>query len=84
MVGALLEGGLPEREAAWACWTVLYFVLGLTQEEQALPTADGERFERALATGVHPSLVRVAEHLGDASFDDRFHYGLGRILRSLR
>ncbi|MEV6027586.1 TetR/AcrR family transcriptional regulator C-terminal domain-containing protein [Streptomyces sp. NPDC052036] len=84
MVGALLEGGLPEREAAWACWTVLHFVLGLTQEEQALPAADGDRFERALDAGAYPSLVRVAPHLSDASFDDRFDYGITRVLQSLR
>src|ERR1044072_7362045 len=37
LVSALLDGGLPEREAAWTCWGLIYFVLGLTQEEQALP-----------------------------------------------
>ncbi|MFI6768028.1 TetR/AcrR family transcriptional regulator C-terminal domain-containing protein [Streptomyces sp. NPDC050355] len=83
MVEALLAGGLPEREAVWACWTVVYFALGLTQEEQALSTADGERFTQALAAGVYPSLARTAPHLRDASFDDRFEYGLTRILRSL-
>ncbi|MFE4367524.1 hypothetical protein ACFRMN_04575 [Streptomyces sp. NPDC056835] len=36
MVEALLGTGLPEREAAWACWTLVYFVLGLSQESKRL------------------------------------------------
>lgn len=87
MVGALLDAGLPAREAAWACWTVLYFVLGLTQEEQAATgtAADPERFTQALASaaGDFPSLGLAAPYLTDTSFEDRFTYGLSRILRSL-
>ncbi|HET6857610.1 MAG TPA: TetR/AcrR family transcriptional regulator C-terminal domain-containing protein [Streptomyces sp.] len=80
MVQALLEGGLPPREAAWTCWNIVYFVLGLTQEEQALPTADRQHFAEALATGHHPSLARIVEHLDGDSFDERFRYGINRFL----
>lgn len=84
LVAALLDGGLPEREAAWACWTLVYFILGLTQEEQAQPAATSRaHFVSALEAGDYPALARTADHLGDASFDDRFTYGLSRILRSL-
>ncbi|MEC4019350.1 TetR/AcrR family transcriptional regulator C-terminal domain-containing protein [Streptomyces sp. H27-D2] len=84
MIEALLDGGLPEREAAWACWSVVYFLLGLVQEEQASPVADGNRFTKTLASGGYPALARVAAHLEETSFDGRFDYGLSLILRSLR
>ncbi|RDG36349.1 TetR/AcrR family transcriptional regulator C-terminal domain-containing protein [Streptomyces corynorhini] len=83
LVGALLDAGLPEREAAWTCWTLVYFVLGLAQEEQALPGADGPRLNRALDSGRYPSLSRVAAQLRDPSFDERFAYGLSLILDSV-
>ncbi|MFF5207894.1 TetR/AcrR family transcriptional regulator C-terminal domain-containing protein [Streptosporangium sp. NPDC000396] len=83
MVEALLAGGLDEREAAWALWSIVYFTLGLAQEEQALPQADGHGFSRALSSGDYPSLSRAAAHLGSAHFDERFDYGLSLILRSL-
>lgn len=37
LVDAFLEAGADERQAAWTTWTVNYFTLGLTQEEQAAP-----------------------------------------------
>ncbi|MFF5564801.1 TetR/AcrR family transcriptional regulator C-terminal domain-containing protein [Streptomyces sp. NPDC012623] len=83
LVGGLLDAGLPEREAAWTCWTIVYFVLGLAQEEQALPGVDGPRFTRALDAGRYPSLSRVGTHLKDPSFDERFAYGLSLILDSV-
>ncbi|MEV7421712.1 TetR/AcrR family transcriptional regulator C-terminal domain-containing protein [Streptomyces sp. NPDC091212] len=83
LVRGLLDAGLPEREAAWTCWTIVYFVLGLAQEEQALPGVDGPRFARALDSGRYPSLSRLATHLKDPSFDERFAYGLSLILGSV-
>ncbi|MEV7087911.1 TetR/AcrR family transcriptional regulator C-terminal domain-containing protein [Streptomyces sp. NPDC093085] len=83
-VAALRAGGLPEREALWACFTLVYYVLGLTQEEQASRTADTPRLTRALASGAYPELSRCAPYLTESSFDERFAYGLELILRSLR
>ncbi|MFJ6855234.1 TetR/AcrR family transcriptional regulator C-terminal domain-containing protein [Streptomyces sp. NPDC091271] len=80
-VEALLAGGLREREAVWTAWTLVYFTLGLAQEEQALPDARGPAFARRLDAGEYPSLSRAAEHFEDASFDARFDYGISRILR---
>jgi TetR/AcrR family tetracycline transcriptional repressor len=77
LVAALLDGGLPEREAAWTCWSLVYFVLGLTQEEQALPG----RFTRDLDVGPRPALQRVAPMLIEESFDERFEFGVARLLR---
>ncbi|EPH42877.1 TetR/AcrR family transcriptional regulator C-terminal domain-containing protein [Streptomyces aurantiacus] len=77
---ALLEGPAGEREAAWTAWSLQYFVLGLTQEEQSLPAAGDRRFTQALAAGDYPSLRRLAPHFGDASFDGRFEHGLDLLL----
>ncbi|WP_328332190.1 TetR/AcrR family transcriptional regulator C-terminal domain-containing protein [Streptomyces sp. NBC_00455] len=80
MTEALLAGGLAEREAVWTGWSLVYFALGLTQEEQALPDARGPAFARRLDTGEYPSLSRAAAYFEDTSFDERFDYGLSRIL----
>ncbi|MEI5101001.1 TetR/AcrR family transcriptional regulator C-terminal domain-containing protein [Streptomyces sp. PmtG] len=80
LTAALLDGGMPDREAAWTAWDLLYFVLGLTQEEQSLPGDGARRFTEALQEGDFPSLTRLAPHFGDASFDDRFAHGIDRML----
>ncbi|WP_138964735.1 TetR/AcrR family transcriptional regulator C-terminal domain-containing protein [Streptomyces sp. YIM 121038] len=77
---ALLDGGLPDREAAWTAWNLQYFVLGLTQEEQSVPDAGDSRLTEALAAGDYPSLGRLAAHIGDASFEGRFDHGLDLLL----
>ncbi|GIM89082.1 putative transcriptional regulator, TetR family protein [Paractinoplanes toevensis] len=76
LIGALLDGGRPERDAAWTCWSLVYFTLGLTQEEQAGPS----RFTPELQVGDRPALRRVLPHLTVDSFDERFEYGLARLL----
>jgi TetR/AcrR family transcriptional regulator, tetracycline repressor protein len=76
LIGALLAGGLPEREAAWTAWSLVYFVLGLTMEEQAAP----ERFTRDLEVGDRPALRQVLPVLVEGSFDERFEYGIARLL----
>ncbi|MGI5456426.1 TetR/AcrR family transcriptional regulator C-terminal domain-containing protein [Streptomyces sp. CA-249302] len=81
MIGTLLDGGLDERRAAWTYWSIQYLALGLTQEEQALATETGAHtLTRELAPGAYPALSRVASHLEDTAFDDRFEFALGRIL----
>ncbi|MGW4735597.1 TetR/AcrR family transcriptional regulator C-terminal domain-containing protein [Streptomyces shenzhenensis] len=81
LVAALLDSGLDEREAAWTTWTVIYFTLGLTQEQQA---AEQQPLDNRLADAVsrttHPALHRVLDHLSPGTFDDRFEYGLASIL----
>ncbi|MFD0415573.1 TetR/AcrR family transcriptional regulator C-terminal domain-containing protein [Streptomyces sp. NPDC127108] len=69
-----------EREAAWTAWSLLYFVLGLTQEEQSLPEQVDPRFVRSLESGEYPSLRRLAPYFRDASFDGRFEHGLDLLL----
>lgn len=76
LVGALLDGGVPEREAAWTCWSLVYFTLGLTAEEQAAPG----RFMQELEVGPRAALRRVLPQLTESSFEDRFAYGVRRLL----
>ncbi|MGW5466557.1 TetR/AcrR family transcriptional regulator C-terminal domain-containing protein [Streptomyces chartreusis] len=81
LVAALLDDGLNEREAAWTAWTLIYFTLGLTQEEQA---AEQQSLDDRLATAIsgttHPALHRTLGHLTFESFDERFEFGLNSIL----
>lgn len=80
-VAALLAGGLDERRAAWTAWTVLYFALGLTQEEQAAQRQSlGDRLRDAVTGATHPALHRVGDHLSPGSFEERFEFGLTAIL----
>ncbi|GAA2847089.1 putative transcriptional regulator, TetR family protein [Actinoplanes cyaneus] len=76
LIAALLDGGMPEREAAWTCWSLVYLTLGVTQEEQA---AAG-RFTRDLEVGDRPALRRALTFLAGESFDDRFEHGVARLL----
>ncbi|MEU0873848.1 TetR/AcrR family transcriptional regulator C-terminal domain-containing protein [Nocardia brasiliensis] len=76
LVAALLDGGLPPREAAWTCWGIVYFTLGLCQEEQALP----DRSVHHLEVGQRPALRRVVAALTDDAFDERFEFGVARLL----
>ncbi|MFD3482582.1 TetR/AcrR family transcriptional regulator C-terminal domain-containing protein [Streptomyces sp. NPDC058665] len=81
LVGALLDGGLDERETAWTTWTITYFVLGLTQEEQAAADqSPNGRLANAVSETAHPALHRVLGHLDAESFDERFEFGLSAIL----
>ncbi len=76
LVAALLDGGLSDREAAWTAWSLVYFILGLTQEEQALPA----RSLHGLPVGRRPALQRVLPTLVEESFDARFEFGVGKLL----
>ena len=81
LVGALLGCGRGEREAVWLCWTVVYFTLGLAQEEQSVPGPGDHRLARAVADGPYPALARVAGHFEGGAFDERFEFGLELVLR---
>ncbi|MFJ6567993.1 TetR/AcrR family transcriptional regulator C-terminal domain-containing protein [Streptomyces sp. NPDC091292] len=80
LIAALLEGALDPEPAAWTCWTIIYFTLGLTQEEQAEPGALADRVESAITTRTYPALAKVLPHLAGGEFSTRFDYGLNLIL----
>ncbi|MFJ4152702.1 TetR/AcrR family transcriptional regulator C-terminal domain-containing protein [Streptomyces galbus] len=79
LVDALLRTGMNEERAAWTAWTISYFTLGLTQEEQAAPEASDERLARTVDPDAHPALHRVLPHLRQ-NFEERFAFGLEMIL----
>ncbi|CAL9544070.1 Tetracycline repressor protein class H [Streptomyces sp. enrichment culture] len=79
LVDALLRAGADEQQAAWTGWTITYFALGLTQEEQAAPEESDERLARAVDPATHPALQRVLPHLGQ-NFEERFTFGLDAVL----
>ncbi|WP_043684479.1 TetR/AcrR family transcriptional regulator C-terminal domain-containing protein [Streptomyces xylophagus] len=81
LVEALLKCGLGDREAAWTSWAVVYFALGLTQEEQAVDQRPlGDILARAISGTTHPALHRVAGHLAPGAFEERFEFGVDAIL----
>ncbi|MEU8486794.1 TetR/AcrR family transcriptional regulator C-terminal domain-containing protein [Streptomyces sp. NPDC048641] len=81
VVGALLEAGYRESDAARLCWSIVYFALGLTQEEQTPSDNPRGSFGELVATDTYPALAQVGEQLMVAdSFDARFDYGLARLL----
>ena len=82
IVGALLEAGYSEPDAARLCWAIVYFTLGLTQEQQTPSDNPRGSFAELVATGAYPALAKVGEHYMAAdSFDERFDFGLARLLR---
>jgi TetR/AcrR family tetracycline transcriptional repressor len=58
------------------CWTVVYFVLGLAQEEQGSPGPMADVVGSALSTEEHPSLTPALPYLVDGAFETRFAFGL--------
>ncbi|XXT15005.1 TetR/AcrR family transcriptional regulator C-terminal domain-containing protein [Sorangium sp. So ce429] len=91
LVGALRDGGLSPRAAAWGCWSIVYYVIGFTLEEQALEVhpgtdpakADAGRFRETVERGAYPHLAAALPHLVSTDHDARFRYGLQLILRGL-
>lgn len=81
IVGALLEADYAETDAARLCWALVYFTLGLTQEQQTSPAEPDPAKVGLIDDGRFPALAKVGVRLlaGD-SFDARFDYGLARML----
>lgn len=83
IVGSLLEAGYSEVDAARLCWSIVYFILGLTQEEQTPSDNPRGQFPELVATGAYPALAKVgAAAMLDDSFDARFDYGIARLLHT--
>ena len=78
IVGGLLAAGHAEDEAARLCWALVYFTLGLTQEQQTPPPAK----EPDTPWEAYPALAKVGKSLlVHDSYDQRFDYGIVRLLR---
>lgn len=83
LVSCLLDAGCGERDAAWACWTITYFTLGLVQEEQSASRRDGPVLGTEIPEADYPALGRVMQHMIDGRFDERHRFGLDLILSAL-
>ncbi|MFC6157212.1 TetR/AcrR family transcriptional regulator C-terminal domain-containing protein [Kribbella jiaozuonensis] len=81
IVGSLLEAGYAEADAARLCWAIVYFTIGLTQEEQTPSDNLHGNADDLLSSGAYPALTKVGTALLlDDPFDTRFEYGLTRLL----
>jgi TetR/AcrR family tetracycline transcriptional repressor len=81
IVGSLLTAGYSEPDAARLCWSLVYFTLGLTQEQQTPTVQPRARFTELLDTGAYPALAKIGvDTMLDDSFDARFDYGIARLL----
>ncbi|MBY8883604.1 TetR/AcrR family transcriptional regulator C-terminal domain-containing protein [Streptomyces sp. PTM05] len=83
-VGALKELGRDPRTAVWLHWSVFYFVLGLTIEQQTDEQVQAETVRAAVATGPYPNLSdpETSAHLTADDFDQRFAFGLRALLNA--
>jgi TetR/AcrR family tetracycline transcriptional repressor len=81
IVGGLLEAGHSEADAARLCWAIVYFTLGLTQEQQTPDDGPRTQVVELLATGAYPALAKVGiDTMIKDPFDARFDYGIARLL----
>ncbi|WP_433132725.1 TetR/AcrR family transcriptional regulator C-terminal domain-containing protein [Micromonospora sp. CA-240977] len=83
VVSTLTEAGFDGRTASWAHWTIFYLILGITQEQQVARDSTAITAEQVPA-GRYPALAATLSHVGPGDFDERFAFGLGLILDSLR
>ncbi|WP_245717975.1 hypothetical protein [Nocardia miyunensis] len=68
------------RAAAWTCWSLFYFTLGLVQEEQASPNTWHDTPEIDART--LPALGSVWPEFSSGDFEARFTFGIHQILNS--
>jgi AcrR family transcriptional regulator len=76
----LLETGRTPRAVAWTGWTLLYFTLGLVQEEQSAPGRSPGMQAGNIDLVGFPALAQTLPLLTDSGYDARFEYGIELIL----
>ncbi|MFI9380449.1 TetR/AcrR family transcriptional regulator C-terminal domain-containing protein [Kutzneria sp. NPDC052558] len=78
-----LFGCCPTRKsAAWTSFTLLYFTLGLVQEQQATPGDFRGRLRESVDQHHFPGLSSVLADYVSFDYDERFAFGVDQILRS--
>ncbi len=83
LLSNLLKISPSHRDAAWTAWTLFYFTLGLTQEEQSAPARIDELIEAGYTQAEFPSLFAVLDEFTSSEYDARFEYGMAGILTAL-
>jgi len=81
LVTALSTAGVPDKESTHGMWALFYFLLGITQEQQATQTQAAT--EEAPPADRYPTLHRLHSHLFSADFDARYDFGVTAILAHL-
>ncbi|MBM7116844.1 TetR/AcrR family transcriptional regulator C-terminal domain-containing protein [Archangium primigenium] len=93
MMGALRRAGASSRVAAWGSFSLVYYVLGFTLEEQGLdPRSNPEasRFHErrehfaAFPPGQFPHVLAALADIFDEDLEARFAFGLERLVTGLR
>ncbi|RKH56783.1 TetR/AcrR family transcriptional regulator C-terminal domain-containing protein [Corallococcus aberystwythensis] len=89
VIGALGRAGLGPREAGWAAFSVLDYVLGFTIEEQGFTAQDAEAKAREgalrqLASERYPHAAGAVDAILDRDFDSRFAFGLDLLVAGIR
>jgi TetR/AcrR family tetracycline transcriptional repressor len=70
------------KSAAWTAWSLVYFTLGLVQEEQRASTAVRIQLEGAVNEQRFPALNTVLNDFTSLDYGARFSFGVEQILRS--
>lgn len=81
LVAALVMAGVPDTESVRGMWALFYFLLGITQEQQA---AQAHASEEPLPASTFPTLHRLHSEVFSADFDARYEFGVVAILAHLR
>ncbi|MEU5761261.1 TetR/AcrR family transcriptional regulator C-terminal domain-containing protein [Nocardia sp. NPDC047648] len=86
-IDAARDAGVPAEDAALAAFTVQYFVLGFTIEEQSqhqlLDSGDWPTDTNAVDAGRFPLISAALDTLRRVPREAQFDYGVRRIVRSL-
>ncbi|MFM0047788.1 TetR/AcrR family transcriptional regulator C-terminal domain-containing protein [Paraburkholderia sediminicola] len=84
MIAALSKSGVAIEDAAQTHWVLLYFTLGITQEQQSM-TERVISLPDDVTESQYPLLYasRPQHYQFEEGFDKRFEYGLNLILSAL-
>lgn len=92
IVGLLLAGGVPERQAAWGVDILLQQATATAAEQGSRDEsveADGEEHDLAIAVAeaspdVYPHIVRVRDAILSGTGEERMRWAFGTIIDGLR
>ncbi|MGI6247302.1 MAG: TetR/AcrR family transcriptional regulator C-terminal domain-containing protein [Pseudochelatococcus sp.] len=90
LISALRDGGLDPRSASWGAFSLLYYILGFTIEEQGLAALDETAFHkqqeafRQMAQAQFSNAFAAAGELFESDPEDRFTFGIDRLIAGLR
>lgn len=80
IIGTLRKAGLGKRDAAWAAFSLLYYIVGGTVEEQAARGVDPATITAKIDRARYADLAAVLPSVTSTDFDARAKFGLGLML----